>query len=39
LIWNDPILGINWPVAPEDVVLSERDGGLGRFSQFDSPFQ
>ena len=39
LIWNDPVLGINWPVAPEDVVLSERDGGLGRFSQFDSPFQ
>lgn len=25
LRWNDPALGIGWPVGPEDVVLSERD--------------
>ena len=25
LRWDDPALGIPWPVAPEDAVLSERD--------------
>lgn len=25
LLWNDPELGIEWPVANEDVVLSEKD--------------
>jgi dTDP-4-dehydrorhamnose 3,5-epimerase len=25
LRWNDPVLGIDWPVAPDEVVLSERD--------------
>ncbi|KXG87410.1 dTDP-4-dehydrorhamnose 3,5-epimerase [Agrobacterium bohemicum] len=25
LLWNDPALNINWPVAGGDVVLSERD--------------
>lgn len=38
LIWNDPDLAIEWPVAPADVTLSEKDGRLPRFSDFDSPF-
>lgn len=25
LLWNDPALGIDWPVAAEDAVLSEKD--------------
>lgn len=25
LLWNDPALGIEWPVAPEDAVLSDKD--------------
>jgi len=25
LLWNDPALGIQWPVSAGDVVLSERD--------------
>ena len=38
LIWNDPTLAIDWPIAPDDVVLSEKDCKLGRFSDFVSPF-
>jgi dTDP-4-dehydrorhamnose 3,5-epimerase len=38
LIWNDPTLGIDWPVASTDTVLSEKDRQLGRFSDFVSPF-
>jgi dTDP-4-dehydrorhamnose 3,5-epimerase len=25
LIWNDPALGIDWPVTSETAVLSDRD--------------
>ena len=38
LIWNDPALAIEWPVAPSDVVLSDKDLKLGRFADFVSPF-
>ena len=38
VIWNDQTLAIDWPVAPEDVVLSDKDRRLGRFSEFVSPF-
>jgi dTDP-4-dehydrorhamnose 3,5-epimerase len=26
LLWNDPALGIRWPVGPEEAVVSDRDG-------------
>jgi dTDP-4-dehydrorhamnose 3,5-epimerase len=39
LIWNDPVLAIKWPVAPEEVVLSDKDLKLGRFADFVSPFR
>jgi len=38
LIWNDPDLAIDWPVAPGEVVLSDKDLKLGRFADFESPF-
>jgi dTDP-4-dehydrorhamnose 3,5-epimerase len=25
IVWNDPDLDIPWPVAPEDIVVSEKD--------------
>jgi dTDP-4-dehydrorhamnose 3,5-epimerase len=39
LIWNDPTLAIRWPVASDDVVLSDKDLKLGRFADFVSPFK
>jgi dTDP-4-dehydrorhamnose 3,5-epimerase len=39
LIWNDPMLAIAWPVAPGEVVLSDKDFKLGRFADFVSPFR
>ena len=38
LIWDDPDLAIDWPVAPGEVVLSDKDLKLGRFADFVSPF-
>jgi dTDP-4-dehydrorhamnose 3,5-epimerase len=39
LIWNDPTLAVKWPIAAQDVVLSDRDQKLGRFADFVSPFR
>jgi dTDP-4-dehydrorhamnose 3,5-epimerase len=38
LLWNDPELAVDWPIAPGEAVLSDKDGKLGRFSDFKSPF-
>jgi dTDP-4-dehydrorhamnose 3,5-epimerase len=38
LIWNDPDLGIEWPIASEEAILSEKDAKLPRLSTFDAPF-
>lgn len=38
LAWNDPDLGIEWPVRPEDAILSQKDAALPRFRHFKSPF-
>lgn len=38
LAWDDPTLAIVWPVNPGDAVLSDKDGKLGRFADFVSPF-
>jgi dTDP-4-dehydrorhamnose 3,5-epimerase len=38
LMWNDPTLA-NWPVAPVDAVLSEKDRALGLFAEFVTPFK
>jgi dTDP-4-dehydrorhamnose 3,5-epimerase len=39
LIWNDPTLAIDWPVAAADAVLSDKDRKLPRFADFVSPFR
>jgi dTDP-4-dehydrorhamnose 3,5-epimerase len=39
LIWNDPSLAIDWPVAAADAVLSDKDPKLPRFADFVSPFR
>jgi dTDP-4-dehydrorhamnose 3,5-epimerase len=39
VIWNDPTLGVQWPVAPGDVVLSAKDEKLVPFADFKSPFR
>lgn len=38
LLWNDPEIGIEWPVAGEKAVLSDKDRRLGGFAGFESPF-
>jgi dTDP-4-dehydrorhamnose 3,5-epimerase len=39
LIWNDPDLGIDWPIAANSVILSDKDMKLGLFRDFVSPFR
>jgi len=38
-LWNDPTLAIDWPIAAENAVLSDKDRKLGRFCDFESPFR
>ena len=38
LIWNDPDLGIAWPIESWEAILSEKDARLPRLSAFDAPF-
>ena len=38
LLWNDPALGINWPIADDEAVFSEKDGKLPRLAELVTPF-
>lgn len=38
LRWDDPDLGIAWPIGPADVTVSEKDTKLPGFMTFVSPF-
>ena len=39
ILWNDPALGIRWPVTAEQVVLSEKDRGHPRLADAPTAFQ
>ena len=36
--WNDPALGIKWPVTETDAILSAKDRALPLLSEITSPF-
>ena len=38
LLWNDPGLGIQWPLPAEDAVLSDKDQRQPRLAELESPF-
>ncbi len=38
LVWDDPMIAINWPLPPEGPTLSAKDTQLPRLADFDSPF-
>lgn len=38
LLWNDPALGIRWPIAEEEAVLSDKDRVQPALSELATPF-
>lgn len=38
LLWNDPALGIAWPLAEDEAILSEKDRIQPRLEEIVSPF-
>jgi dTDP-4-dehydrorhamnose 3,5-epimerase len=38
LLWNDPALGIPWPIAADHAVLNARDAAWPTLADLDSPF-
>ena len=38
IAWNDPTIGIAWPISPAEAILSEKDNALPAFADFVSPF-
>lgn len=38
LMWNDPAIGIEWPITAEAATLSNRDLHWPSFEGFESPF-
>jgi dTDP-4-dehydrorhamnose 3,5-epimerase len=38
IAWDDPDLGISWPIEERDAVLSDKDRRQPQFSQITSPF-
>ena len=39
LLWNDPALGIVWPLAENEALLSEKDSIQPRLAQLVTPFE
>ena len=39
VLWNDPDLGIEWPVSEADVELSDKDRIQPRLKDIESPFE
>lgn len=38
LAWDCPDIGIDWPLPASGPILSDKDRGLPRLADFDSPF-
>ena len=38
IAWNDPDIAIQWPIAEQDVLLSEKDKHHPFLKEFESPF-
>ena len=38
IVWNDPTIGIDWPLPASGAVLSDKDKALPTLVEFDSPF-
>lgn len=38
VVWDDPEIGIDWPLPPQGPTLSGKDAGLPRLKDFASPF-
>jgi len=38
VLWNDPDIGIDWGVEPQDIILSDKDKVAQKFADFVSPF-
>jgi dTDP-4-dehydrorhamnose 3,5-epimerase len=39
IAWNDPDLAVEWPVAAEQVVLSDKDTRLPGFASLPAYFE
>jgi len=39
LAWDDPSIGIAWPIRPDEAILSDKDRNLPAFANFVSPFR
>lgn len=39
LVWDDPDIGIDWPLPATGAVTSDKDAVLPRLTTFDSPFE
>lgn len=39
VIWNDPTIGIEWPLPASGAVLSDKDQALPVLAKFNSPFE
>jgi dTDP-4-dehydrorhamnose 3,5-epimerase len=38
IAWDDPVLGIDWPVTGDEAVLSAKDASLPALAELDNPF-
>jgi dTDP-4-dehydrorhamnose 3,5-epimerase len=39
ILWNDPALGIDWPLPLEGAILSDKDKVQPRLGDITSPFE
>jgi len=38
IIWNDPVVSVNWEINIADLKISQKDNNLKTFSDINSPF-